>query len=175
MTKQHIVTPLTDCQPEIGRVLWMLNDTRQRTLTELKDVTPTAVDWRGGAHQHSIGTLLYHIAAIEISWLAIEVAEKDQLPEDLWEHFPFEVRTPEGQLNPVMNLSLTQHLERLDYTRQLLLSVYKKMSLDTYRQVRHFENYDVSPEWVLHHLMQHEAGHRGEISFLRDLVLQSQS
>jgi uncharacterized damage-inducible protein DinB len=27
--------------------------------------------------------------------------------------------------------------------------------------------YDVTPEWVLHHLMQHEAEHRSQIGALR--------
>jgi uncharacterized damage-inducible protein DinB len=27
--------------------------------------------------------------------------------------------------------------------------------------------YDVTPEWVVHHLMQHEAEHRGQIGELR--------
>jgi uncharacterized damage-inducible protein DinB len=29
--------------------------------------------------------------------------------------------------------------------------------------MRIFPQYEVSPEWVLHHLSQHEAEHRGEI------------
>jgi uncharacterized damage-inducible protein DinB len=33
--------------------------------------------------------------------------------------------------------------------------------------VRSLAEYDVTPEWVLHHMMQHEAEHRGQIGALR--------
>lgn len=36
-----------------------------------------------------------------------------------------------------------------------------------FRRVRSLPYYDVAPEWVLHHLMQHEAEHRSQIGSLR--------
>jgi hypothetical protein len=38
-----------------------------------------------------------------------------------------------------------------------------------YRRARNFEHYDVTPEWVLHHLAQHEAEHCGEILTIRGI------
>jgi uncharacterized damage-inducible protein DinB len=38
--------------------------------------------------------------------------------------------------------------------------------------VRVLPEYDVAPGFVLHHLMQHEAEHRGEIGMLRALANQ---
>lgn len=164
--KQHIVVPLPDCEPEIGRALWMLEDCRNRTRRSLADLNPAAVDWVGGFNHHSIGTLMYHIAAIEISWFGIEVAE-GSLPGEVWEQFPYEVRDQQHRLTPVRGLSLDDHWRRLDYVRGLLLEFYNPMSLEDYRRPRHLEEYDVTPEWVLHHLMQHEAGHRDELEMLR--------
>ncbi len=65
--KQHIVMPFPDCDPQIGCALWMLEDCRSRTRRSLANLNPAAVDWAGGFNNHSIGTLLFHIAAIEIS------------------------------------------------------------------------------------------------------------
>jgi hypothetical protein len=75
-----------------------------------------------------------------------------------------------GCVSDVVGVPLEEHLQRLDETRQLLLEVYKPMTLADFRRARHFEAYDVTPEWVLHHLMQHEAGHREEICTLRSLA-----
>ncbi len=58
---------------------------------------------------------------------------------------------------------MATHMQRLDAVRQLLLAAFRGMSLDEYRRPRHLEQYDVSPQWVLHHLIQHEAEHRGQI------------
>jgi uncharacterized damage-inducible protein DinB len=170
--KQHIVMPLPDCEPEIGRALWMLEDCRNRTRQSLANLNPAAVDWVGGFNNHSIGTLLFHIAAIEISWLGIEVAE-GKLPKGVWQHFQYEVRDQHGRLTQVIGVSLEDHWRRLDYTRGLLLDFYKPMSLSEYRRPRHLDEYDVTPEWVLHHLMQHEAGHRDELEMLRQAAEKS--
>jgi hypothetical protein len=35
-------------------------------------------------------------------------------------------------------------------------------------RIRSFERYDASPDWVLHHILQHEAEHRSHIAWLRD-------
>jgi hypothetical protein len=51
--------------------------------------------------------------------------------------------------------------------RGLLLDGYQRMELAEFRRVRALEHYDVTPEYVLHHLMQHEAEHRSQIGALR--------
>jgi hypothetical protein len=61
-------------------------------------------------------------------------------------------------------------LERLDVVRDHLLAAYRGMSLAEFRRVRDFPDYYVTPEGVLHHLIQHEAEHRGQIGLLRDLA-----
>ena len=48
------------------------------------------------------------------------------------------------------------------------MDVFQAMTLAEFRRVRSFEHYDVTPEWVLHHLIQHEAEHRGQIGSIRD-------
>lgn len=164
--KQLLINALPECEPEIGRWLGALEDTRQRTRDALDGIQESVVDWQPDAHNHTIGTLLYHIAAIEVSWLGIEVME-GKLPVGIWDMFPYEVRDDQGRLTIVRGISYTAHWERLDRVRKLLLDCYKSMPLDEYRRVRSLEPYDVTPEWVLHHLCQHEAEHRSEIAAIR--------
>ena len=164
--QQHIIQPLAAQEPVIGLALAMIEDCRTRTYKALRDLDPAAVDWVGGFNDHSIGTLLYHIAAVEISWLGIEVTEEG-LPDEAWALFPHEVRDDAERLTAVSGVSLDEHQQRLGSVRDLLLETYKTMSLDEYRRARAFEKYDVTPEWVLHHLMQHEAEHRDEMMSLR--------
>lgn len=163
---QHIVVPLPDCVPEIGSVLWMMENTRHRTLVEIADLDLETIDYIGGFNQHSIGTLLYHIAAIELDWLFVEVLEAD-IPPEAAKWFPVDVRDNQSRLSVVQRETLAEHLQRLAYVRELLLKTYRTMTLAEYRRPRSFPKYDVTPEWVLHHLMQHEAGHREEICALR--------
>lgn len=170
MTKEQLANPGMNSYPlEIGRALWTLDDGRQRTWRALKAIAPEVIDWQPPNYGNSIGTLLYHIAAIEMDWLYSEVME-GRMPESVWEAFPYVVRDDYGRLTVVQGLSLDDHLKRLDSTRKHLLNTFRAMTLEDYRRPRLLERYDVTPEWVLHHLAQHEAEHRGEMLTVRSLA-----
>jgi uncharacterized damage-inducible protein DinB len=161
-----VVDALVSQEREIGRWLWALQDTRQRTMEELGRLSPAMIDWLPGGDESSIGTVLYHIADIEADWLYVEVLEQP-IPSEVAALFPYPTRDEHGHLTQVQGCSLEQHLERLETVRGLLLDVFQRMHLPEFRRVRALPNYDVTPEWVLHHLMQHEAEHRGQIGALR--------
>ncbi|MFQ6088758.1 MAG: DinB family protein [Candidatus Methanofastidiosia archaeon] len=44
---------------------------------------------------------------------------------------------------------------------------YWKMTTQEFRHLHSFDDYDVTPEWIIHHLIQHETEHRGQIMELR--------
>jgi uncharacterized damage-inducible protein DinB len=167
--RQLIIEPLPDCDSEIGRMLWMLQDARHRTRRTLEGIQLTVLDWQPPANGNSIGTLLYHIAAIELDWLAVEVME-GKLDQGIWGQFPYDVRDENQRLTRVTGVSLAEHYQRLDAVRDLLLENYKAMSVEEFRRMRILPDYDVTPEEVLHHLAQHEAEHRGEIATIRMLA-----
>ena len=77
--RQLIIEPLSGFEPEIGRMLWMMEDARHRTLKVLNGIEQQVMDWQPPANGNSIGTLLYHIAAIEMDWLAVEVMDPREL------------------------------------------------------------------------------------------------
>jgi uncharacterized damage-inducible protein DinB len=61
---------------------------------------------------------------------------------------------------------MATHLERLANSRALLLATLKTITIEEYRRPRPVAHYIITPEWILHHLMQHEAEHRGQIADL---------
>jgi hypothetical protein len=63
---------------------------------------------------------------------------------------------------------MTTHLERLAAIRAYLLERLHPITNDDFHRPRHLERYDAAPDWVLHHLLQHEAEHRSHIAWLRD-------
>ena len=80
---------------------------------------------------------------------------------------PPDVRDAGGRLVAVGGLPLDAHLRRLDATRAVLIDRLRPMDAADLRRPRRLERYDVTPEWVLHHLLQHEAEHRGQIARIR--------
>jgi uncharacterized damage-inducible protein DinB len=81
--------------------------------------------------------------------------------------FHLDVRDDRGRLTAIPGMPLADHLRRLDVVRQHVLAEFRDMPPVEFRRPRHRPTYRVTPEWVLHHLVQHEAEHRGQIELLR--------
>jgi uncharacterized damage-inducible protein DinB len=171
--EQLVVAGLPDYEPEIGRLLWMLEETRQRTKRGLEGLTDDLLAWSPAPTENTIGALIYHIAAIEADWLYVEILEGQPFPPDIVAIFPEDVRDEHWRLAAAHGTSLAANLDRLDSVRERLLAAFRGMSLAEFRRIRDLPDYGVTPEWVLHHLMQHEAEHRGQIGVIRGLAEQA--
>ncbi|MDQ3548457.1 MAG: DinB family protein [Chloroflexota bacterium] len=154
--------------PEIARWLWVLADTRRRTLEVLDGLDDSRLD-EPGPGGNSIGTILAHVAVIETDWLYVEILGEDY-PVELLALLPPDVRDAEGHLLATPGLPLARHLEALNAVRIQLVERVGALLPEDLRHVRSLPDYDVSPEWVLHHLAQHEAEHRAEIAVTRAVL-----
>lgn len=163
--EQLVITPLPANAPVIGRWLGVLSDTRERTLRELEGTDQAQLDWQQPG-MNGIGTLLAHIAAIEMDWLYAEILEQE-FPAHVLALLPEDVRDTQGNLWVVTDLPLEEHLRRLAETRAIFITELQQRSEDDFYLRRSLPRYDVTPEWVLHHLAQHEAGHRSDIAMMR--------
>src|SRR5690349_4338434 len=74
--REFLFEPLAGYDAAITDALWMLEDSRRETKLVLAGVKPAVLDWSAPEGSNSIGTLLYHIPAIEIDWLYHEVLEQ---------------------------------------------------------------------------------------------------
>jgi hypothetical protein len=162
-----VLTPIA-YDAEVGRWLAALEDGRRDTLRELEGVTPAMVDWYPDTPLNSIGSLLYHIGLIEADWVATEILELPEGDPELTALLPWPDRTKDGRLWPADGLPLTDHLLRLNGVRQFVLHRLRSMTNDEFHRVRHLDQYDVAPDWAVHHILQHEAEHRSHIAWLRD-------
>lgn len=162
----NVVDTALSGEPAIGQWLWALRDARQRTMEALVNMTAPVCDWVPPDDDSSIGSILYHLAAIEADWLYVEVLEQP-FPPDVERLLLLPIRDAAGRLTQVRGINFEEHIRRLDVVRSLLMDVFRVMDLAEFRRVRALPDYDVTPEWVLHHLMQHEAEHRSQIGATR--------
>jgi len=147
-----VIEPAPADDQTIGHWLGALQEARGRTLESLGGLDARALDWHLGDN-NTIGTLLYHIAVIEADWLYAEVLEQP-FPDDVVRLFDVDVRDAEGRLSNVERRSLDEHIALLSAVRGRLLDALRTMPAADFQRVRELPRYDVTPEWVLHHLMQ---------------------
>lgn len=172
--RQLQIVPLEGYDPEIGRWLWALQEVRHRTLRLVKDLDERLVDWEGpDGQENAIGSLLYHIAHVEVGWLFGDVQGMTELPPVINPYFPFPGREPDGnRLTRVSGVPIAEHVARLERSREVFLEELRGISPEEWRRLRRppdFEevNYEVTPEWAVFHLVEHEAGHAFQISSLK--------
>ena len=162
-----ILTPAPATVLEVGAPLAVFHDARLRTVNRVKKIS--GLDAVTVGH-HSAGTLLYHIALIEMEmdWLYADVLEKaeDNFPAGARNWFPLDAGGEEGHLSIVTGEPLERHLARLAWVRGLLDVTFTDMPPYDFRHPRVLDDHDVTPEWVLMYLALHEAHHEGQLALL---------
>jgi uncharacterized damage-inducible protein DinB len=154
------VEPLSSCPPVIGHSLWTLEEARRRTLRYLVGISEHALDHTPPGHRHNVATLLYHLAGSEMDWL---YGDMSRFPPQVAERLPYPRKTEDGRYTPVSGESLDVHLQRLHVTRSVFIDEISSMTVADFRIPRPSDDGHVTPEWVVQHLAQHEAEHRGQI------------
>lgn len=167
-----IVAHKRNPDPTIASLLWMMEDSRRLLLETVVGLDQVTLDWEPAIGGNSIGSLLYHIAAVEMDWLYTEVLEQDP-PAEILALFPADMREEDGHLARWRGEDLPTLEHRLAEVRHRLLDTYATMTPADFRRARSLPDYDVTPEWVLHHLLQDEATHRGEIGMVKLMAEQA--
>ena len=160
-----VLDPVAD-DPEIGHWLAALEEVRRDTLKVVNEIPAEAIDRDPGDGGNTLGTILYHIALVEIDWVFTDVLDReDDISREL---IPYDSREEDGRLTPTLGETLSDHLERLATVRGIVLAELRSMTPQDYHRVRAREWIDVSAGWVVFHLIDHEVEHRVRISALRD-------
>lgn len=104
------VKPLRGYEPEIGGWLWMMEQVRRRTLELVAGLDQETLDWEGpDGGENAIGSLLYHIALVEMSWLFLDIFEQE-FPPEVKADFPHEMADDASRLARVPGVPLAEHL-----------------------------------------------------------------
>lgn len=161
----HTVEPHPGAAPEVGTWLWAMDEVRRGLVTSVAGLEQDAIDWRGPASEdNSVGSLLYHLALIEMSWLYEDVLLEDP-PADIEVLFPASHRTEDGRLAQVPGTPLAEHLDRLERSRSRFVERVAGISAADWHTLREppGADYACTPAWVAFHLVEHEAGHLFQI------------
>ncbi|MFW9853447.1 MAG: DinB family protein [Candidatus Thorarchaeota archaeon] len=143
-----------------------MNEVRQRLITIIEDLDEAAIDFTPDERRiETIGTLLFHIAAIEFSWI-FEDIYGEKFEEEEWKH-AFALR-PSVNIPQIKGKTKDYYVKKLaDVRERVLAEIPQETDLD--RLVISDSSAYFSIEWILFHLIEHEAMHIGQILFLKRL------
>ena len=175
---QPLVTDLTappEFSPGIGRYVAHLTETRAELLRPLAGLTPAQLAWHPDHQTESIGTQLLHVAAVEWSWTFQDMFGRPDEDYDGWEEaFPLRIGAPQVTGQP-----LSYFTDQLERVRQEVIGALRGLSdADLPRLVGEAPPAEgeeprsqlYSIDWVLFHLVHHEAHHAGQVELLVRLM-----
>lgn len=153
--------PLVTAGGEWRRLQAQLAENRERTLKAIADCTPEELVRESAEFPNSISTQLAHLAAIEMDWLFVDLLNRE-IPADVLAWFPFvDVRDDAGRLSRPQGPDLADLIDLLHRCRERWIRETRQLDealLVT--QIRGAEG-SSNGEWILTHLLLHEAEHRG--------------
>lgn len=169
MASLTAITPLAGFAPRIGLYVAQMDDVRRRTKAYVKDLTQEQLAWHPQPNVESIGTLLLHIAAVERSWIGEDI-EHRPMGEEWKIGFPIRFGIPQISGKP-----LAYYFEQLNAIRAETHAALARLTDDDLQQAitpldsgDSTEQYSI--EWILYHLVEHEAHHKGQIAVMKRLL-----
>jgi len=161
--------PLPGYAEPYGLLCAILQDATAEWRGELwgADLGPEVTIWRQRPGGPSIGAILLHMIGAEVFWFERFVLGREIDPEDKQTLMWGKIDVDEGVWPDVPSQPLSWYFALHDRYRARTLEAVKCWpSADTPKE--HHDR-QVTPRWVLGHVIQHEAYHGGQIVMLHDL------
>jgi uncharacterized damage-inducible protein DinB len=170
---QHVLTPHPGLSIGIGYYLSGMEEVREQLIGAVKNIPDDVIGKPAFLGAHSIGGLVLHIGEAEWFWMQMVVSGHRLSEEDKKSAF-WDVL---DDFDCVSNRRYTtefclQEVEKIrNQTRDVLFN-YNDSDLDRLISFeRKGKKTEHSLRWVLHHLIDHEAQHKGQILMLKRLMV----
>lgn len=165
--------PITDFSRQIGFYLSGMGEVRAQLREAVGDLSNEEIATRLLPGTHSIGQLILHTAEADWWWLKCVVAEKD-LDEAEAKREAFWDVLLDGDF-AAKNYSAEFCVSAADRVREKCLRVLADLTDEDLDRSFGFDRRDgkrmeCTLRWILHHLIDHEAQHKGQILMLKRLL-----
>ena len=172
--ERDILEPIAGVSKEIGFYLSGMEEIRAQLRKAVSDLTDEELARRITPKAHQIGALILHLGETESWWIHSVVAEKE-LDEEA-KRFAHWDDTTEMDFAE-KGYSAKDYIERIDEISRMSREILGGLRDEDLERMFGFDQKDkrieVSLRWVLHHLLDHEATHKGQIMMLKRLLRDS--
>jgi uncharacterized damage-inducible protein DinB len=153
-----------DLSPRVALWFSMMQDVHKWLLQMIESLSDEEIDYTPDERKiETIGTLLPHIAGVEWGWIFGDIDGKE-VEHEKWKH-AFAL-SPDVDVPQLKGQGKEFYLNRLSEVRDEVYQRLNRMQNDDLDKLVTSEGKKFSIEWILYHLIEHEAIHVGQISVL---------
>ena len=168
---RHILTPHPGLSRGIGFYLSGMEDVREQLRAAVAALSTQQIGRPAFLGAHPIGALVLHIGEAEWWWMQCVVSGHKLTEQDRQAAFWDVLEDPEGFANRGHTAEFClQQIEKVrNQTRDVLFSSDDTDLERIYSYERSGATHEHNLRWILHHLIDHEAQHKGQILMLKRL------
>ncbi|HZN07542.1 MAG TPA: DinB family protein [Pyrinomonadaceae bacterium] len=170
--RRRVLNPHPGLSTGIGYYLAGMEEVRSQLVAAVKTIPDDLIGKPAFLGAHSIGALVLHIGEAEWFWMQMVVGGHELTEEDkkapCWDILD----DVEGVArNGYTTEFCLQEAEKIrNQTRDLLFGYNDKDLERIITFARHEKTTEHNLRWILHHLIDHEAQHKGQILMLKRLM-----
>lgn len=166
--QRHMLEKSQDLSPRVATWYSQMEEQRKRLFRMVEELDDGMLDFSPDERKiETIGTLLLHIAAVEWSWI-FEDIEGRTMDFQRWKH-AFALR-PTVDIPQLKGKTKDFYLDRLVKVREEVYQRLSKLNDHNLDQMVGSDQNKFSIEWILFHILEHEALHIGQINLLLRLA-----
>jgi uncharacterized damage-inducible protein DinB len=169
---RHVLEPHPGLAPGIGYYLSAMEEVRGQLRTAVKNIDVEALGRPAFLGAHSIGALVMHIGEAEWWWMQCHVAGHQMTDEDRRAPYWDVLVAPDafGKKGYTAEFCLQQADNIRNQTRELLFGFGNKDLERIITASPSGKKHEYSLRWILHHLIDHESQHKGQILMLKRIM-----
>jgi uncharacterized damage-inducible protein DinB len=172
MNERKLLIPAAGLTPGIGYYFSGMEEVRGQLRKAVAGIGTADIGRRAVPDTHSIGALVLHLGESEWFWMQC-VLDGHQLNDDDRQTPCWDALKDPDRVNS-REYSAEFCLTEADKIREQSHTVLAKFNDDDLERIFPFEwageLHEQSLRWILHHLIDHEAQHKGQIMLLRRLL-----
>ncbi|WP_299557102.1 DinB family protein [Seonamhaeicola sp.] len=164
---QRIIKAEEGFTPNIGVLVSMLNDMKQRVEYTVKDLDVASTDFLLDENANTIGTLILHLAATE-KFYQVYTFEGREFNEEEQKEWGIRMSMGEEARKQFKGKPISHYLDIFSTVREKTLEYLKGKDDAWLAQTP--EGYRMNNHWSWYHVMEHQSSHLGQILLIKKRI-----
>jgi uncharacterized damage-inducible protein DinB len=161
---QYEMKPVEGYSPQIGLMVYMLEDLKSRITEEVKDLDQSQTDFLFDKDANSIGSLIMHLVSTE-AYFQIETLEGRQWTDEEQKRLGIGAGLNEESKRRLKGKPIQHYLDLWNEVREKTLAGLK--TKDDAWFASSIDG-DMNYHWAWYHVMEHSANHMGQIGSVKN-------